>query len=144
MKPRIPVVGDGPTIATRRTVVILNLAASCDPADLGLRRAGCHRRRDPRLSSSPRYAGLFRQHIHHKLSSLRASITSELVLDDVRLPDDALLPEVKGLKARCHACRRHATASSAVRMGRRALGVAGRAGLCHQRPNSNRPIAGFS
>ena len=35
--------------------------------------------------------------IHHKLS-LRASITSELVLDDVRLPDDALLPEVKGLK----------------------------------------------
>ena len=35
--------------------------------------------------------------IHHKLS-LRASITSELVLDDVRLPDDAVLPEVQGLK----------------------------------------------
>ncbi|PQM46333.1 Uracil phosphoribosyltransferase [Mycobacterium talmoniae] len=32
--------------------------------------------------------------IHHKLS-LRASITSELVLDDVRLPADALLPEAR-------------------------------------------------
>jgi glutaryl-CoA dehydrogenase len=35
--------------------------------------------------------------IHHKLS-LRASITSELVLDDVRLPADAVLPGVAGLK----------------------------------------------
>ncbi|MFW5417339.1 acyl-CoA dehydrogenase family protein [Nocardiopsis sp. CNT-189] len=34
--------------------------------------------------------------IHHKLS-LRASITSELVLDGVRLPADALLPGSKGL-----------------------------------------------
>jgi glutaryl-CoA dehydrogenase len=31
--------------------------------------------------------------------SLRASITSELVLDDVRLPADALLPEARGLRA---------------------------------------------
>ncbi len=30
--------------------------------------------------------------------SLRASVTSELVLDDVRLPADAVLPEVVGLK----------------------------------------------
>jgi glutaryl-CoA dehydrogenase len=35
--------------------------------------------------------------IHRKLS-LRASITSELVLDDVRLPDDALLPEATSLR----------------------------------------------
>ena len=35
--------------------------------------------------------------IKHKLS-LRASITSELVLDGVRLPADAVLPEVTGLK----------------------------------------------
>ncbi|WP_420109604.1 acyl-CoA dehydrogenase family protein, partial [Mycolicibacter arupensis] len=35
--------------------------------------------------------------IHHKLS-LRASITSELVLDDVRLPADALLPHAHGVK----------------------------------------------
>jgi glutaryl-CoA dehydrogenase len=35
--------------------------------------------------------------IHHKLS-LRASVTSELVLDDVRLPESAVLPGVVGLK----------------------------------------------
>ena len=35
--------------------------------------------------------------IHQKLS-LRASVTSELVLDDVRLPGDAMLPNVVGLK----------------------------------------------
>jgi glutaryl-CoA dehydrogenase len=30
--------------------------------------------------------------------SLRASVTSELVLDDVRLPEDAVLPEVQGMR----------------------------------------------
>jgi glutaryl-CoA dehydrogenase len=35
--------------------------------------------------------------IKRKLS-LRASVTSELVMDDVRLPADAVLPEVTGLK----------------------------------------------
>lgn len=35
--------------------------------------------------------------IHQKLS-LRASVTSELVLDDVRLPGDSVLPDVVGLK----------------------------------------------
>lgn len=35
--------------------------------------------------------------VHHKLS-LRASVTSELVLDDVRLPGDAVLPGVAGMK----------------------------------------------
>ncbi len=34
--------------------------------------------------------------VHHKLS-LRASVTSELTFDDVRLPADAILPEAKGL-----------------------------------------------
>lgn len=34
----------------------------------------------------------------HKFS-LRASVTSELVLEDVRLPLDAMLPEAKGLRA---------------------------------------------
>jgi glutaryl-CoA dehydrogenase len=34
----------------------------------------------------------------HKKLSLRASITSELVLDDVRLPGDAMLPGVEGLR----------------------------------------------
>ena len=35
--------------------------------------------------------------IKHK-GSLRASVTSELVLDEVRLPADAALPEVRGLR----------------------------------------------
>jgi len=35
--------------------------------------------------------------IKHKMS-LRASVTSELVLDGVRLPGDAVFPEVRGLK----------------------------------------------
>jgi glutaryl-CoA dehydrogenase len=42
-------------------------------------------------------AGFSTNDIHHKLS-LRASVTSELVLDEVRLPPDSVLPEVVGLK----------------------------------------------
>ncbi|EMF51257.1 MULTISPECIES: acyl-CoA dehydrogenase family protein [Streptomyces] len=42
-------------------------------------------------------AGFSAPEIKHKWS-LRASVTSELVLDDVRLPQDAVLPEVRGLK----------------------------------------------
>jgi glutaryl-CoA dehydrogenase len=41
--------------------------------------------------------GFTAPNIKHKIS-LRASITSELVLDDVRVPGDAMLPEVKGLR----------------------------------------------
>jgi len=41
--------------------------------------------------------GFTTQDIHKKLS-LRASITSELLLDDVRLPADAMLPLAAGLK----------------------------------------------
>jgi glutaryl-CoA dehydrogenase len=42
-------------------------------------------------------AGFTTQEIHKKLS-LRASITSELLLDDVRLPDAARLPEANSLR----------------------------------------------
>jgi glutaryl-CoA dehydrogenase len=41
--------------------------------------------------------GFATQDIHRKLS-LRASVTSELLLDDVRLPADALLPEATSLR----------------------------------------------
>ncbi|HEU4973605.1 MAG TPA: acyl-CoA dehydrogenase family protein [Baekduia sp.] len=41
--------------------------------------------------------GFTTQDIHKKLS-LRASVTSELLLDDVRLPADAMLPEVNSLR----------------------------------------------
>jgi glutaryl-CoA dehydrogenase len=42
--------------------------------------------------------GFTTQDIHQKLS-LRASVTSELILDDVRLPAEAQLPEAAGLRA---------------------------------------------
>ena len=42
-------------------------------------------------------AGFSAKDIHRKLS-LRASVTSELVLDEVRLPEDAVLPGVVGMK----------------------------------------------
>ncbi len=41
--------------------------------------------------------GFTAQEVHKKMS-LRASVTSALFLDDVRLPADAILPNVKGLK----------------------------------------------
>src|SRR5579884_20184 len=41
--------------------------------------------------------GFTTQDIHRKLS-LRASVTSELLLDDVRLPESAMLPEVNSLR----------------------------------------------
>ncbi|RJO75840.1 acyl-CoA dehydrogenase [Nocardia panacis] len=42
--------------------------------------------------------GFTAREMHHKLS-LRASLTAELDLDDVRLPADAVLPESRGLGA---------------------------------------------
>ena len=42
-------------------------------------------------------AGFSTQDIHRKLS-LRASVSSELLLDDVRLPGDAVLPEATSLR----------------------------------------------
>ncbi|MDX6388737.1 MAG: glutaryl-CoA dehydrogenase, partial [Gaiellaceae bacterium] len=41
--------------------------------------------------------GFTTQDIHRKMS-LRASVTSELLLDDVRLPDSARLPEATSLR----------------------------------------------
>src|SRR5919206_50167 len=43
--------------------------------------------------------GFTTQDIHRKFS-LRASVTSELLLDDVRLPEDAVLPGVTGMRGR--------------------------------------------
>jgi len=43
-------------------------------------------------------AGFTSSDVHHKIS-LRASITSELSMDEVRLPASALLPEARGLRA---------------------------------------------
>jgi glutaryl-CoA dehydrogenase len=42
--------------------------------------------------------GFTTQDVHHKIS-LRASVTSELILDEVRVPDENRLPDATGLKA---------------------------------------------
>jgi len=75
--------------------------------------------------------------------SLRASITSELVLDDVRLPEDAVLPEVQGLKGPL-------SCLSEARFGI-VFGVVGAARDCLEtaidyaisREQFGKPIAGF-
>lgn len=40
----------------------------------------------------------FEAQLIHKKMSLRASVTSELILEDVRVPKDAILPGVRGMK----------------------------------------------
>ena len=40
----------------------------------------------------------FTAQLIHKKMSLRASVTSELIMEDVRIPKDAVLPGVKGMK----------------------------------------------
>jgi glutaryl-CoA dehydrogenase len=75
--------------------------------------------------------------------SLRASITSELVLDNVRLPDSAVLPDVSGLKGPL-------SCLSEARFGI-VFGVVGAARDCLEtaidysvnREQFDRPIAGF-
>ncbi len=40
----------------------------------------------------------FRAQLIHKKMSLRASVTSELIMEDVRVPKSAMLPNVRGMK----------------------------------------------
>ncbi|RCG27246.1 acyl-CoA dehydrogenase [Sphaerisporangium album] len=85
----------------------------------------------------------FSANVIHKKLSLRASITSELVLDGVRLPGDAILPGAEGLKAPL-------SCLSEARYGI-VWGVAGAARACltasidyaKHRVQFDRPIAGF-
>ena len=71
-----------------------------DHQRLGRRRrggVGPDGRRHPRVRRTHRHRGFSAPDIKQKMS-MRASVTSELVLDGVRLPADAILPEVKGLR----------------------------------------------
>jgi glutaryl-CoA dehydrogenase len=86
--------------------------------------------------------GFTTQDIHKKMS-LRASITSELLLDEVRLPDSARLPEVGSLKGPL----------SCLNEARYGIvwGAAGAARACYEaalsyakdRVQFGKPIAGF-
>jgi glutaryl-CoA dehydrogenase len=80
--------------------------------------------------------------IHHKLS-LRASITSELMLDDVRLPADAMLPKAIGLRGplACLSEARYGILWGAMGAARSAWQSA--LDYATQRTQFGRPIAGF-
>lgn len=80
--------------------------------------------------------------IKHKLS-LRASVTSELVLDGMRLPADAVLPEVRGLKGplSCLNEARYGIVWGALGAARSSLDAARRYSM--EREQFGRPIAAF-
>ena len=80
--------------------------------------------------------------INHKMS-LRASVTSELVLDGVRLPADAIFPEVRGLKGplSCLSEARYGIIWGPMGSARTALETAVR--YSQDRTQFGRPLAGF-
>lgn len=80
--------------------------------------------------------------IKHKMS-LRASITSELVLDDVRLPADAALPEAYGLRGplSCLNEARYGIVWGATGAGRSCLHAA--LDYSIDREQFGKPLAGF-
>jgi len=80
--------------------------------------------------------------IKHKLS-LRASVTGEIVLDGVRLPDSAMLPEVRGLKGplSCLNEARYGIVWGAMGAARTCLESA--LSYAKEREQFGRPIAGF-
>ncbi|MFD7436673.1 acyl-CoA dehydrogenase family protein [Streptomyces sp. NPDC059861] len=80
--------------------------------------------------------------IKHKWS-LRASVTSELVLDDVRLPADAVLPEVSGLRGplSCLSHARYGIVWGAMGAARASFEAA--VDYAKTREQFGRPIGGF-
>jgi glutaryl-CoA dehydrogenase len=86
--------------------------------------------------------GFTTQDIHRK-HSLRASITSELVLDDVRLPDDAVLPGVTGMRGplSCLNEARYGILWGAVGAARTCFAAA--LEYAKSRPQFGKPIAAF-
>ncbi|MBG6101924.1 acyl-CoA dehydrogenase family protein [Micromonospora vinacea] len=86
--------------------------------------------------------GVTAREIHRKMS-LRASVTGEIVLDDVRLPADAQLPEAVGLKAplSCLTEARYGIVWGAVGAARDCLETA--LAYATTRTQFGRPLAGF-
>ncbi|MFU8870931.1 acyl-CoA dehydrogenase family protein [Micromonospora sp. SL4-19] len=86
--------------------------------------------------------GVTAREIRHKMS-LRASLTGEIVLDDVRLPADARLPEAIGLKAplSCLTEARHGIVWGALGAARDCLETA--LSYASTRTQFGRPLAGF-
>ncbi|MET9527774.1 acyl-CoA dehydrogenase family protein [Streptomyces coeruleorubidus] len=87
-------------------------------------------------------AGFSAPEIKHKWS-LRASVTSELVLDDVRLPAEAVLPEATGLRGplSCLSHARYGIVWGAMGAARSCFEAA--VGYAKSREQFGRPIGGF-
>ncbi len=87
-------------------------------------------------------SGFSAPEIKHKLS-LRASVTSELVLEGVRLPSDAVFPEVRGLKGplSCLSEARYGIVWGSLGAARSSLDTARRYAI--EREQFGRPLAGF-
>ena len=87
-------------------------------------------------------AGFAANTIEHKMS-LRASVTAELVLDGVRVPDSAAFPEVRGLRGplSCLSEARYGIVWGAMGAARTALECAQRYAV--EREQFGRPIGGF-
>ncbi|HWU31868.1 MAG TPA: acyl-CoA dehydrogenase family protein [Marmoricola sp.] len=87
-------------------------------------------------------SGFSAPEIKHK-QSLRASVTSELVLDGVRLPADAVFPEVRGLKGplSCLNEARYGIVWGAMGAARSSLEAA--LSYAGERIQFDKPIAGF-
>jgi glutaryl-CoA dehydrogenase len=86
--------------------------------------------------------GFTTQDIHRKFS-LRASVTSELLLDDVRLPAEAVLPDVTGMRGplSCLSEARYGILWGAVGAARTCFEAA--LAYAKSRPQFGRPIASF-
>src|SRR3954470_14850621 len=86
--------------------------------------------------------GFATQDVHHKIS-LRASVTSELILDGVRVPEANRLPEARGLKAPlgCLTEARYGIVWGVTGAARDALAAA--LDYAGSRVQFGKPIAGF-
>jgi glutaryl-CoA dehydrogenase len=91
----------------------------------------------------PRGARGFTSRVIHKKMSLRASVTAELHLDDVKLPADAVLPGVTGLKGplSCLTEARFGIIWGVTGAARSCLEAA--VGYARTREQFGRPIGGF-
>ncbi|MEA2126524.1 MAG: glutaryl-CoA dehydrogenase [Solirubrobacteraceae bacterium] len=79
----------------------------------------------------------------HKKMSLRASVTSELVLDDVRLPGDAILPGTTGVKSALGCLNEARTGIVFGAMGAARACLESAVEYSKTRVQFDRPIGGF-
>ena len=107
-------------------------------------RVGQAGRQDARLPGREGHAGLHSHDIEGKFS-LRASVTSELILEDVEVPEDAMLPGASGIKGPLNMPVEPGALRDLVGRDRRGHGLLRRGARLRQgsRKQFSRPIAGY-